>query len=147
MNRRLHRQCAYSDGGYALVGKDICMSRGLFYVETRPSAPEREADYNHWYDTVHLRDVCSVEGFVSARRYAPVDGEGPYVAMYEIEADDLEAAVQALIAVFESGTYGVSDALQADPPPVTRLLRLTTTHDPTSPQPSPQDAASGLQAP
>lgn len=109
------------------------MAKGLFYVETWPSAPEREAEYHQWYDTVHLQDVCSVEGFVAARRFAPVDGKGPYIAMYEIEADDLEAAVERLLAAFDAGTYQISDAIQTDPPPETRLLRLTTTLDTTTP--------------
>ncbi|MEU1275463.1 hypothetical protein [Streptomyces sp. NPDC005799] len=105
------------------------MARGIFYVETWPSAPEREAEYNHWYDHVHLPDVCSVEGFVGARRYAPADGNGPHVAIYEIEADDLQGAVQRLLAAFDAGEFRMSDAIQTDPPPVTRLLRLITTHD------------------
>lgn len=105
------------------------MAKGLFYVETWPSAPERDAEYNHWYDTVHLQHVCSVKGFVAARRYAPVDGKGPYIAIYEIEADDLEAAVEHLVAAFETGKFQISSSIQTDPPPVTKLLRLITTHD------------------
>lgn len=104
------------------------MERGLLYVETWPSAPEREAEFNHWYDTVHVHDVCAVEGFIAARRYVPADGRGPYVAMYEIEADNLEAAVAAMLAAFDAGQFRASDSIQTDPPPVTRLLRLTSTH-------------------
>jgi hypothetical protein len=106
------------------------MARGIYYVETWPSSPEREAEYNEWYDTVHLSDVCDVDGFVAARRYAPVDGEGPYVAVYEIEADDLEGAVQGLLAAYDAGQFRMSDAIQTEPPPVTKLLRLITSHKP-----------------
>ena len=113
------------------------MARGLFYVETWPSTPQREAEYNHWYDTVHLQDVCSVEGFVAARRYTPVDGEGPFVAMYEIEADDLEAAVRRMVAAFDAGEYQISDSIQTDPPPVTKLLRLTAIYDTAAPDGNP----------
>lgn len=109
------------------------MARGIFYVETWPSSPEREAEYNQWYDSVHLDDVCAVDGFVAARRYAPVGPEGgPYVAVYDIEADDLEAAVQDLLAAFDAGRFRMSESIQTDPPPVTKLLRLVTTHDATA---------------
>jgi hypothetical protein len=111
------------------IRKDLSMARGIFYVETWPSSPERDADYNHWYDTVHLNDVCAVDGFVAARRYAAIGGEGPYVAIYEIETDDLEQAVEDLLAAFEAGQFRMSDSIETDPPPVTKLLRLITTHD------------------
>jgi REV protein (anti-repression trans-activator protein) len=106
------------------------MPKGIFYVESKPSAPERETQYNEWYDTVHLPEVCRVEGIVSARRFAPVTDGGPYVALYEIEADDLTQVVQALLAVAGSGGFRMSDALETDPRPVTRLLRLVAEHDP-----------------
>lgn len=51
------------------------------------------------------------------------------MAMYEIEADDLEAAVQDLLAAFEAARFRMSDSIETDPPPVTKLLRLTTIFD------------------
>ena len=62
----------------------------------------------------------------SARRFAPVDGTGPFVAIYEIEADDLEAAVERFRSASRAGEIEPSDSLQRDPPPKVRLLAEIT---------------------
>ena len=72
------------------------MAKGIILVETYPSSPEREQEYNTWYDEVHLQELVALDGFVSARRLRPVDGDGPYVALYEIEGDDLQAVLQGM---------------------------------------------------
>ena len=102
------------------------MARGIILVESRPSSPDRDQEYNSWYDGVHLRELLALDGFVSARRFRPVDGEGPYVAIYEIEGDDLQAVLDNMIA--NAGQLHMSDALQLDPPPIPRLLEVTTEH-------------------
>ena len=38
-------------------------------VFTQPAAGQ-EAEYNRWYDEVHLGDVLEVDGFVAAQRFA-----------------------------------------------------------------------------
>ena len=86
------------------------MAKGIILVETRPSSPDRDQEYNTWYDEVHLRELVALDGFVSARRLRPVDGDGPYVALYEIEGDDLQAVLENLNA--NAGQLHMSDALQ-----------------------------------
>lgn len=98
------------------------MPRGALIVESMPSSPERLDDYHDWYDAVHIPQVLSFDGFVSARRFAPVDGDGPFVAVYEMEADDLAAAFAAYRAASARGEIVRSDALQVDPPPRVRLV-------------------------
>lgn len=98
------------------------MAKGIIYVETYPSSPEREQEYNTWYDEIHLPELVAIDGIVSARRLRPVNGEGPYVALYEIEGDDL----QAVLAGMSGGKLTMSSALQLDPPPIPRLLEVTT---------------------
>ena len=49
------------------------MPKAVMVVYSRPTDPARDDDYNDWYDNVHLREVCEVPGFVSARRYEPDD--------------------------------------------------------------------------
>jgi len=100
------------------------MAKGIILVESRPSAPDREQEYNIWYDEVHLGELMALDGFVSARRFRPVNGEGPYVAVYEIEGDNLQAILDNMIA--NGGKLHMSDALQLDPPPIPRLLETTT---------------------
>jgi hypothetical protein len=79
------------------------MPRGIIYLETMPVSPEREADYHEWYNDVHLAEIVSVEGIVSARRFAPTDGKGPFIAIYELDCDDLDAVVQRLSELGASG--------------------------------------------
>jgi hypothetical protein len=66
------------------------MPKGIMYVESRPVTAERLAEHHAWYNDTHLRQVVGVDGIVSARRFAPVGDDGPFVAIYEIEADDLQ---------------------------------------------------------
>jgi len=105
------------------------MPKGILYVETRPATPEQEADYNKWYDEVHLAEVVSLPGFAAARRYVPVreDG-GPFVAVYDVEADDLRQVMRELNTALSEGRMNMSPAIQMDPPPTMRLLELTTTY-------------------
>jgi hypothetical protein len=104
------------------------MAKGIIHVETRPSSPDREQEYNTWYDEVHLPELVAFDGIVSARRLRPVNGEGPYVALYEIEGDNLQAVLDNMVA--NAGQLHMSDALQFDPPPVMRLLEVTTDYKP-----------------
>ncbi|KZS68541.1 hypothetical protein A4G29_09720 [Mycobacterium kansasii] len=104
------------------------MVRGIIYVETRPSSPEREPEYHSWYDDVHIPELVALDGFVSARRLRPINDDGPYVALYEIEGDDLQAILDNMIA--SAGRLHMSDALQFDPPPVMRLLEVTSVYQP-----------------
>ena len=103
------------------------MAKGIILVESRPSSPERDQEYNTWYDDVHLPQLVALDGFVSARRLRPVNGEGPYVAIYEIEGDNLQAILDNMIA--NAGQLTMSDALQLDPVPIPRLLETTTEND------------------
>jgi hypothetical protein len=104
------------------------MPKGILIVESRPASAERAAEYNSWYTETHIPDVLRVDGFVSARRFAAVgDGgeDGPFVAIYEIEADDLQAAFAALGEAAARGEMQMSDAMRMDPPPTIRLLEET----------------------
>lgn len=79
------------------------MGKHVLLVHTN-CAPGREAEFAEWYDTVHVPDVLSVPGFVAAQRFSAgtgLRGEQPehrFLAVYEIEAEDLETAKAALLA-------------------------------------------------
>lgn len=96
------------------------------FVESRPVSAAREDEYNEWYDDTHLGEVLSLPGFVGARRFKPVDGEGPYVAVYEFEVDDPSSVMATLGEAAASGRLQMSDAMQMDPPPSVKVLELTT---------------------
>jgi hypothetical protein len=93
------------------------MSTHRLIVFTEPKSGQ-EAEYNKWYNEVHLKEVLEIEGFVAAQRFeiAPTQigggGEptgGRYLAIYEIEAESLEDALEKLNA--GAGTMNMSDAL------------------------------------
>jgi hypothetical protein len=88
-------------------------------VQTGPVSAEREDEYNDWYSGTHLPEVLAVPGFVAARRYKLTGTDAPtYLAVYEIEADDLTAPVKELGARSAAGQHSKSDVLRTDPPPV-----------------------------
>ncbi len=53
-------------------------------------APEREAEFNAWYDTEHLPEIVALPGFVLGRRYA-CDGAVPkYLGWYDTADETVE---------------------------------------------------------
>jgi hypothetical protein len=95
------------------------MARGIIYVETKPASPDREAEYHNWYNDTHLEQILSVEGIVSARRFAPTTGDGPFIAIYELDCDDLDAAARRMSEVDLTGLENIS----MDPKPVPHVYR------------------------
>ena len=72
-------------------------TRGLLTVFTQCTDPAREADYNKWYDTVHLPDVLETPGVTAGYRLVGVDGEDrKNVAVYEVPDEDVEGAYQRI---------------------------------------------------
>jgi hypothetical protein len=70
------------------------MDKWVLVVGTNCSDPEREDEFNDWYDNTHLPDVLETPGFLGATRYenpAPAEGEAKFWAFYEIETDDIDA--------------------------------------------------------
>ena len=78
-----------------------------------------EDEYNEWYQNTHLGDVVAVAGIVKAQwfRHAADLGGGTghkYLAIYDIETDDLQATLAAIGESSESGAMMVSDTLDVD---------------------------------
>jgi len=72
------------------------MERWLLTVESNCCDPSREQEFNEWYDNVHLPDILETPGFVRAIRYEntnPAEGQGKFIAIYEIETDDLASTL------------------------------------------------------
>lgn len=101
------------------------MPKAVMVVLSNPSDPSREDEYNEWYDNVHLPEVCDIPGFVGARRYKlseaglfPVDPAAPgYLAIYELDSEDLAATCKELGARTVDGRLHLSDALSQKPLP------------------------------
>jgi len=105
------------------------MAKGICYVETFSTTPEQDAEFNDWYDNIHLAEVVARPGFVSARRFAPAGPGKPYVAIYEIESDDIQKSVDDMMDYYRGGGFRMTDAMQTDPPAVV-LTYVTTTEFP-----------------
>jgi hypothetical protein len=102
--------------------------KGIMLVQSGPSDPAREDEYNDWYANTHIPQICAVPGITGAHRYKalnPANGEArPYLAIYDLDADDLTDPIRELRARSTSGEIERSDVLQMDPPPVTAVYQL-----------------------
>ena len=48
--------------------------------------PDKEADFNRWYNEEHLAERLSVPGFLSGAWYEAVKGAPKHLACYELES-------------------------------------------------------------
>ena len=70
------------------------MAKGILLVESRPSAPERDAEFNEWYESVHMPEVLALDSFVSAAGSALSARANPTSLSTRIDADDVTAAAR-----------------------------------------------------
>ena len=56
---------------------------GYLLVTLEPPAPMEE-EFNDWYDFEHLPERAAIDGFLSAKRFACVDGWPRYLAVYDL---------------------------------------------------------------
>jgi hypothetical protein len=92
------------------------------YVMVVPSTAHegRDDDYNHWYDAEHIHDICSLPGVISGRRFSaqpavsPNALPGKYLAIYEIETDDIGSLMAEMGRRAMAGEMSVSDALDRE---------------------------------
>jgi hypothetical protein len=89
----------------------------VYMVYSNP-AEGREEEYNDWYSSVHLQEVVRVEGFISAQRFELTKSQlieeqhYKYMAIYEIENEDVPGTTDRLIAA--SANMNMSTAIDID---------------------------------
>jgi len=77
------------------------MSKHVLVAFTEP-VDGQEDTYNEWYNETHIPEILSVPGIISARRFRTkiVNVSGApawkYMAIYEVETDDLGGTLKAL---------------------------------------------------
>ena len=94
------------------------MAKYTFLALTNPVAG-KEKEFNEWYDKHHVPDVINVPGFISGQRFKLADaqfgGEASkgygYLAVYEIETDDIAATIKELKARGGTPDITPSDAI------------------------------------
>lgn len=76
------------------------MSKYLLVAINGPTQGEgHDQEYNEWYNQIHLRDLQSVSGNISTRRFRVVWQnriDKPYITISEFEAEDPAALMREL---------------------------------------------------
>lgn len=71
----------------------------------------RHAEFNDWYDSQHLDDLLELEGMQTAQRYRLKLGDGwSYMAIYDVETDDLDGLMTEMYRRADSGEIYMSPA-------------------------------------
>lgn len=89
------------------------------YIMFTNAVAGREDEFNKWYDDVHFPDIARAEAFSRGERYEIVPSSFTstsahrYAAIYDVDGEDAEAALQKLKVAFEAGQMLMSDAFDA----------------------------------
>ncbi len=88
-------------------------------VVASSAKPGRDDDYNTWYDTDHIHEICALPGVISGKRYtavahSPNPVPGQYLALYEVETDDIMQVLAEMGRRAAAGEMSLSDALDRD---------------------------------
>jgi hypothetical protein len=89
---------------------ELFMAKHIVMALTNP-VEGREAEYDTWFEGIHIQEMLTVPGFLSAQRYEAAGsqiapGQLPYrfITAYEVETDDLPATLTQLGAKAQSAT-------------------------------------------
>jgi len=79
----------------------------------------RDDEFNQWYDNQHIPDALDVPGYVTAQRFRLADmqmagaaSRWHYLAIYEIQTDDLKATMNESMS--RAGTQRMPQSDAAD---------------------------------
>ncbi|PEQ13830.1 hypothetical protein B2G71_05845 [Novosphingobium sp. PC22D] len=91
------------------------MAKYVMVVQSK-AKPGRDDEYNEWYDSTHAPEILSLPGMKSCRRFDYAMGMAgepglPYLALYEVEIDDIQPILAEMGRRAESGEISQSDAL------------------------------------
>jgi hypothetical protein len=135
LDRQTVRAAYYTEAGEP-VGDADAAPGGVFLVFSDPVSPERESEYNRWYQEIHLPEVVAVPGFTAASRYVLTDIDmlgrpwavtQRYLAVYHLatdSADDYHATIKELRRRIDAGELNMSDAIAR--PPITQAYGRIT---------------------
>ncbi|MCB2077314.1 MAG: hypothetical protein KDE55_06395 [Novosphingobium sp.] len=93
---------------------------GKYILAVPSSAKEgRDDDYNEWYNSQHIHDICAIPGVKSGRRFvpsaaSPMPAPANYFALYEIDTDDIGAVMGEMFRRSEGGEMPMTDALDME---------------------------------
>lgn len=86
------------------------MAKFKMVVLTNP-LDERHDEFNRWYDEQHIGDLLELPGMKTAQRFKVIHGEGwRYLAIYDVETDDLDGLMTEMYRRADSGEIPMSPA-------------------------------------
>jgi hypothetical protein len=100
------------------------MAKSMFMAWASPVDDASDAEFNAWYDGTHIPQVrAAIPAITAAYRYKVADLPGApathrYVAVYEMDTDDVAGAMAALGAASTDGRIDLTPTmdLRANPP-------------------------------
>ena len=91
------------------------MAQGQLFVLSNVVSAARDAEFNKWYNDVHAKEVCALDGFLGMTRYRITEQTAPpadppqyrYLATYDLS--DIETALSNMNA--NMSKFNMSDSL------------------------------------
>jgi hypothetical protein len=111
------------------------MAKSMFMAWTSPVDDASDAEFNAWYDGTHVPQVrAAIPAITSVQRYRVADvpgvGGSPahrYLAVYEMDTDDVAGAMAALGAASADGRIEMTATMDvATNPPVLQWYQAIT---------------------
>ena len=111
------------------------MAKSMFMAWANPVDDASDAEFNAWYDGTHVPQVrAAIPAITAVHRYrvADVPGVGAaathrYVAVYEMDTDDVAGAMAALGAASTDGRIEMTATMDlAGNPPVLQWYQAIT---------------------
>ena len=72
---------------------------GVLLVMVNNTEPSKDAEFNRWYNDIHLPEVCATGAYYAATRFENADAgpdEARYIAVYETDWDHPEEAFTSM---------------------------------------------------
>jgi hypothetical protein len=83
------------EGDQILPGDALAPAKaGALLVNAMNIAPDFEAEFNEWYDKEHIPALSAVPGVLSARRFRGTSGNRKYVALYHLDAPEVQESAE-----------------------------------------------------
>jgi len=105
------------------------VAKALLLAWASPASQESSAEFEQWYQHTHIPQVCAaIPSIGPVTRYALVDpeagGQSRFLAVYEMDDDDIPAASAALGDGVSSGRIQMSESLdRVNAPPQVQWYR------------------------
>ena len=93
------------------------MQNAVMVAFTKVADPEREDEFNEWYDKVHAVEALQTDGVLSCRRYKLAKnqmmppGLPEFLAVYEIDPAVVDTLPKELAERFAAGKISMSDLM------------------------------------